>query len=311
MKKKKIYELPSNTLYTNYKAEVFASGMIQEGIRKNKIRIIRKGRAKRNVAKEVDRLACDFSSQEEIYTIYTNKRDLYDSLPKGVFHEAGSSSKAQQKSAVLKSIEKGKKEEFNARYFFKPFEMFLDEVLINLQLYERQLERPHSHPDFINLFVNNWKFIKDIPLDKALFLLNFLSQSNRITRGEQIAQILGSFLGCDVSIQNDVEPVSFQIPHKWILGKGELGKNSFIGNTFIDTLPIVNLKIANLRQEYKELVYSGSAARKQLHILLDLFIPADAQLRIHIEGYKEETLFKLTSNAEKSAILGFSTRLEY
>lgn len=312
MKKKKVEQYTSltNTLYTNYKAEIFACGMIQDGLEQDKVRIIRKGKAKRGVSKEVEKIAYEVTNKAEVYTIYTHKRDLYDSLPKGLFHDAGVSDKKQQKSAILKSIEKGREEEFNARYFFKPFEMFLDYILIKTQLYERQLEKPQSHPEFVNLFVHNWKFLKGVPLDKALFLLNFLSQSHRITSSTQIALILGYFLECDVRIENSFEVVNIRTPHQWKLGEGRLGQSSFIGGVFVDTLPIVLIKITNLPQKYKDLIYAESAARKQLHILLDLFIPADAQLHIQIEGRKEETLFALASNAEQPAILGFSTILQ-
>ena len=312
MKKKKNQQYTSltNTLYTNYKAEIFACGMIQDGLERDKVRIIRKGKAKRGIAKEVEKIVYEIANKGEIYTIYAHKRDLYDSLPKGLFHDAGISNKKQQKSAILKSIEKGREEEFNARYFFKPFEMFLDYILIGAQLYERQLEKPQSHPEFVNLFVHNWKFLKGVPLDKALFLLNFLSQSHRITNSLQIARILGYFLECDVQIENSFEVVNIQTPHQWKLGEGRLGQSSFIGGVFEDTLPVVLIKITNLPKKHKDLIYLESPARKQLHILLDLFIPADAQLNVHIEGRKEETLFALNSDTKPSAILGFSTILQ-
>ncbi|MDO4230152.1 MAG: type VI secretion system baseplate subunit TssG [Capnocytophaga sp.] len=312
MKKKKNEQYTSlaNTLYTNYKAEVFACGMIQDGLSRDKVRIIRKGKAKRSVSKEVEKIVYEEANKANIYTIYIHKRDLYDSLPKGLFHDAGISNKKQQKSAILKSIEKGREEEFNARYFFKPFEMFLDYILIGAQLYERQLEKPQTHPEFVNLFVHNWKFLKGVPLDKALFLLNFLSQSHRITNNEEIAQILSYFLECDVRIENSFEVVNMRTPHQWRLGEGNLGQSSFIGGVFVDTLPVVLIKITNLPQKHRDLIYTKSTARKQLHILLDLFIPADAQLNVRIEGRKQESLFALASDAEPSAILGFSTILQ-
>lgn len=309
-KKNEQYTSLKNTLYTNYKAEVVACGMIQDGLDRDKIRIIRKGKAKRSVSKEVEKIVYQIVNKAEIYTIYAHKRDLYDSLPKGLFHDASVPNKKQQKSIILKSIEKGREEEFNARYFFKPFEIFLDYTLIRAQLYERQLEKPQSYPEFINLFVHNWKFLKGIPLDKALFLLNFLSQSHRITSSTQIAQILGHFLECDVRIEHSFEVVNIPTPHQWKLGEGRLGQSSFIGGIFTDTLPVVSIKITNLSQSNKDLIHLESPSRKQLHILLDLFIPADAQLKIQIQGRKEETQFVLAPNAAQPAILGFSTILQ-
>ncbi|ATA90326.1 hypothetical protein CAPN001_14980 [Capnocytophaga stomatis] len=304
--------LSKNTLYTNYKAEVFASVMVEKGIEKDKIRIIRKGKALRGAYKEVDSITYEDTENDTYYAIHTHRRDLYDSLPKGLFHSnvTNFSNKKQLKDRILKSIEIGRQEEKNARFFFKPFEFHIDRMFITTQLYERRLEKPHLHSDFINLFVHDWEFLKEIPLEKALFVLNFLSQSYRITSGEQIAHILSFFLECDVTLENTIKTQNISTSYQWKLGTEPLGETSFIGGSFASTYPSVSVCISGLPSKYKELIYPESSIRKQFRSLLDLFIPADAQLDLQIRGNEQETTFSLASEQGGNSILGFSTRLQ-
>lgn len=295
-----------NTLYSNYKAEVFASVMVETGIDQDKIRVIRKGKAFRNVKKEIDSILYEYTDNDAHYTIYTHRRDLYDSLPKGLFHSGASN--ISDKKRVLKHIEIGRQEEANARLFFKPFELFIDRALIATQLYERRLEKPLSHPDFINLFTHHWFFLKEMPLDKALFVLNFLSQSYRITSSEQIAGILSFFLESKVTIDNTLKTENIESSHKWKLGDAPLGKSSFIGGCFKDTFPVILVFISELPLKFKDLIYVNSPIRKQLLAVLDLFIPADAQLVLNIKGCSQDTAFCLSP--EKDTVLGFSTQLQ-
>ncbi len=304
--------LSKNTLHTNYKAEVFASVMVEKGIEKDKIRIVRKGKALRGVYKEVDNIVFEDTENDAYYAIYTHRRDLYDSLPKGLFHSnvTNFSNKKQLKNRILKSIEIGRQEEKNARFFFKPFEFFIDRIFIATQLYERRLEKPHLYPDFVNLFLHDWAFLKEIPLEKALFVLNFLSQSYRITSGKQIAYILSFFLECEVTLENTFKTQNINTSYQWKLGEEPLGETTFIGGSFISTYPVISVRISGLPLKYRELIYPESSIRKQFCSLLDLFIPADAQLDLQIRGNEQDTTFSLSSEQGAVAILGYSTRLQ-
>lgn len=307
---KKTIKLLKNTLYTNFKAEIFTSFLLEQGIQEQNIRIVRLGKALQKVKKEVQELRYQQTQNEAYYGVYTHRRDLYDSLPKGLFHTHITylTDKKRLKSQLLKRIELAREEEKNARLFFKPFEFFIDRALMATQWYERRLEKPLSHPDFVHLFCENWAFLKEMPLDKALFIINFLSQSYRITSGEQIAQIVSFFLECDVTIKTSFQKQTIKTAYQWALGEQALGESSFVGGDFSDTLPIIEVVISQLPLQYMELIYQDSPIRKQFSSLLDLFIPADAHLSLLIKGKEEDTAFSLS--VQRDTILGFSTRLQ-
>lgn len=303
------HNLLKNTLATNFKAEVFACALIEKGVDKENIKIIRKGKSYRGVRKEVDKIIEEHTYKGDFYSIHIHRRDLYESLPKGLFHNTNSiAQKNKEKTTLLKIIKQGEKEEAYGRLFFKPFELFIDRAFILTQLYERRLEKPFEYNDFVSLFVAHWPFLKKMPLDKAFFLINFLSQGHRITESEQIASILSFFLECNVTVKNSFKSFCLKASHHWKLGKEKLGKSSIIGNELVDTLPVIIIRVDNLPWKYKNFIFPNSEERKQVNSLLDMFIPADAEIEFNIKGNAKEGVFIL-SDSEKPAILGYSTIL--
>ncbi len=301
--------LLKNTLATNFKAEVFACALIERGVDKYNIKIIRKGKSYRGVRKEVDKIVEEHTSKGNLYSIHIHRKDLYESLPKGLFHSTNSiAPKNKEKTTLLKIIKQGEKEEAYARLFFKPFEQFIDRTFILAQLYERRLEKPYEYDDFVRLFVPYWSFLKKMPLDKAFFLVNFLSQGHRITDSEEFASILSFFLECDVKVEETFRSFRLKASHHWKLGEGILGKSSIIGSEFVDALPVIIIRVNNLPWKYKNFIFNESEERKQVKALLDMFIPANAEIEFHIKGDTKENVFVL-SDTEKPAILGYSTIL--
>lgn len=303
------HNLLKNTLATNFKAEVFACALIEKGVDKENIKIIRKGKSYRGVRKEVDKIIEEHTYKGDFYSIHIHRRDLYESLPKGIFHNTNSiAQKNKEKTTLLKIIKQGEKEEAYARLFFKPFEQFIDQAFIFTQLYERRLEKPFEYDDFVNLFVVHWPFLKGMPLDKAFFIIKFLSQGYRITDSEQIASILSFFLECEVTVENTFKHFRLRTSHHWKLGKEKLGRSSIIGNKLVEMLPVIIIRVNNLPWKYKNFIFQNSEERKQVNSLLEMLIPADAEIEFHINGNTKGGVFIL-SDTEKPAILGYSTIL--
>lgn len=303
----------NNTLYTDFKAELVASGLVESGISMDTLRILRKGKALRGKAKEIDQISWENSEHtfSEFLNIHIHKRDLYESLPEGLFHQGTTSENKRGKMSVLESIKQNKQEEFNARYFFKPFEISIDRMLVSAQLYERRLEKREKHSEFIHLLTADWKILQTMPLHKALFILNFLSQSHRITSPEQISQILSVFLDCQVVIEQTCSTIFIPDDTKWKLGDdARLGLTTFMGGGITDCFPVVNVRLNNLQRKHKELLSAESPAYKQFISLLDLFLPADVELVLSMKSVSEETSFLLSDRQEEVPILGLTTVLK-
>lgn len=302
---------PVNTLYTDYRAELYIAGLIDRGLSIDSIKMLRKGKAQRGKAKEVDSVSWEYAQDElvEYLSVYVNKRDLYDSLPEGLFHDSSISERKKGKVGIINMIRKSREEEFHARFFFKPFEMAIDRMLISAQLYEQCLEKRDVHKEFIRLLHNDWKVLRNIPLDKALFILTFLSQRYRISEVEQISQILSVILDCSVSIQQESKLVDFEDENRWHLGDGRLGLTTFIGGKLTDNFPVFNIRLEGLHRKYWKLINPDNSAHLQLQRILDLFFPADAEVILTFKVASQEASFTLSDKLEHAPLLGFTTLL--
>ncbi len=298
-----------NTLYTDYRAEFVAACLIENGVDPADVRIIREGLNKRG--KNIDRIVLENSLDRftQYLTIYSRKRNLYESLPEGIFHRRMDVSDKKNKQSVIDYIRHEKQTAVSASFFFRPFEMSIDRFLVEANLYEMRLEKRNKHDDFIRLFGSMWQMLHVFPLDKALLIVSLLSQIYRLTKPEQIAEILSVFFDCAV----DIELTYRQMPIiadqcDWSLGENVLGVSTVIGGEILDYFPIMEVRINSLSPKYKDLLFENTAAYSNFVDIMDLFMPADAELNININVAKDGAAFLLTED-ESAPLLGYSTVL--
>lgn len=299
-----------NTLYTDYRPEFVAACIVDSGFETDEVRLIRQGVSKGG--KSIERVNREYSrgNMEEYLNIYARKRGLYDSLPEGLFHQRMDIRNRKNKNEVLDSFKKEREIELSARFFFRPFEISIDRMLINVQLYEMHLEKRNKHVDFVRLLSSYWDILRKLPLDKALFVISLLSQCYRLTDAGQIAEVLSVLLGCEVEIRFSYKTMTFgTCESNWNLGSNLLGIDSVIGEQVEDAYPVMEISIKGFRRSQRDLILEGSEANKQFMEILDLFVPADAEISLNADVAKEEGSFFMSDSPSLCPILGFTTIL--
>lgn len=301
--------LEKNTLYTNYRPEFVAACLIDSGCEKDKVRLIREGKG--SGGKSISKISHEYSKGQmmEYVNIYTRKRGLYDTLPEGFFHTRMDIKNKKNKSNVVDSFRRSREIELGARFFFRPFEIAIDRMLINAHLYEMSLEKRTKYDHFVRLLSSHWPILRDLPLDKALFAINLFSQCYRLTTPKQVAEVMSVFLGCEVNIEMKFETITLETDCDWVLGESSLDVNTVIGESIEDSFPVMEVNIKGLRRSQRGLVLEGDAAHKQFMDILDFFVPADAELRFHVEVAQEDAIFFLSDAPDLTPILGFTTIL--
>ncbi len=302
--------IEKNTLYTDYRAEFVAACLIESGLSADEVRLIREGLSKGG--KAIDKISWEYSSDNfsKYLSIYTRKRDMYESLPEGLFHKRLDVDDKKSMESVIESFKHARQVALSASFFFKPFEIEIDRMLIEANLYEMRLEKKDKHDDFVRLLGTYWPILQNLSLDKALFVIAFFSQSYRLTSTEQIAEVLSVFLGCKVDINLSYEKLTLKSDDcKWILGERSLDISTVLGDSISDYFPVMDIQINGLSSKYKDLIYPDSLAYKQFLNIIELFTPADAEINININVDKREVSFYLNEIPSKAPILGFSTVL--
>lgn len=301
--------LDKNTLYTNYKPEFVAACIVDSGFETDEVRLLREGVNKGG--KTISKVCREYSrgNMAEYLDIYTRRRGMYDSLPEGLFHHRMDIRDRKNRSEVVESFKKEREVELSARIFFRPFEITIDRMLIQAQRYEMALEKRNKSDEFVRLLSSYWGLLKRLPLDKSLFVISLLSQCYRLTTPQQISEVLSVLLGCEVNIQLSYKQMKMETDCDWELGKSKLGVDSVIGEHIEDAFPVVEISINGLRRSQRGLVMKGTKAYDQFMEILDLFIPADAEIEIFSTVAPEEAMFFMSDLPELAPILGITSTI--
>jgi hypothetical protein len=77
-----------NSPTTDFKAEIIAASLIEQGYDPSRILLIREGSFKRGFSKDIEEVSLHFSAQDlsDYLHIKTNRESIYDILPEGIFH---------------------------------------------------------------------------------------------------------------------------------------------------------------------------------------------------------------------------------
>lgn len=302
-------EFVRNAVHTDYRADFVAATMVEGGVSIDQVRLLRLGLSKSG--KNIASIEKNFSRDEliDFIDVHARKRDLYESLPEGLFHQRVSFNNGPQGgSSLMKLMEQTRREAFNARFFFRPFEMAIDRISLLAQLYEVCLEKKEKHDEFVRLLSGYWSVLQSIPTEKALVIVYFIAISHRLVDAKQIAKVISVFLDCQVSVERKYRRLTYKTDGGWSLGKGCLEKATVLGDEVVLSLPVVVVRMENVPFYRKELFGTENKEFKKLEAILNMFIPADAELEIQMEVERNDRLFQLTDNGGYS-VLGCTTIL--
>ena len=229
----------ANYADTDFRPEVIAASLAEQGFDPELIMIIRDGAARRGISKEVEDILLLFSEhtlQDHLY-IKTNKEGGYDMLPQGLFHKPLFKKKfLKDKEEALEEIRIHREEEFFARKFFQLFEAMTDETSIEAQLFEIRYDKKISNPEFVNLFVRFWPVLKLLEHRQAVFFMHIIPILHKVrSLNEEVEEALSYLLDVPVRVS------TISLPAKKVdrffeshVGCNEIGVDMVLGNSFDD-----------------------------------------------------------------------------
>jgi hypothetical protein len=301
-----------NTIGTDFKAEVVASGLISAGMDAGKLLIVRHRGDKKDVSKDIDKLEYwypGFDMMEYLY-IYTSRHSIYDSLPEGLFHQTSGYGKAKSKEDIIHEIREQRGKEQAVRNFFRPFEMAADKILIDAQAYEQKYDKAHFHRNLTNILNEYWGILQYLTTGQALLFIRIIPFVEG-TSGDMdlTATIMSVILDCPVSIcRGEKSKVNLEAPDCVKLGEWKLGINSVLGDTTEYASPDLVIHIGPVNLEQMRLFESGRNNDLILKELVDLMIPFDRNTVVRYRVNKSEAKFRLSGQGH-TAYLGINTTL--
>lgn len=271
-----------NSVESDYKGEVVAAGIIESGSDIEQVYISRLGNASRGYSKDIEYIETGISGQgtSTHAGIFINRPGIYDSLPEGIFHKIKSYPINKTKEEIIAEMRRLHKEENTARQLFRPFEQAVDNVLINAQLYERQLDKKYTNRNFVNIFSRMWPIVDLLPLHKAVLFIEIIPLISKIAcRPATVSSVMSALLDIPVTVKRGKRTL-FKVDRSILprLCEMRLDINAIIGDTFSDGRFYTDIRMGPMPED--KLVYyrTDKNGKKTIQSLTDILLPADSEI---------------------------------
>lgn len=300
---------------TDYKAEVIAAEMIENGIPAEQIIIFMLGPLKRPYSKDVDTIADEISDYDhkEYFMVKTPKEGVYDMLPEGLFHLPNSHKSAKTEKEIIDSIKKRREEERNARRFFLPFEATISHLSVQMALYENTIDKRSHYDELIKLFSPHWKIFQYLDTRQANIFIHILPVIHDIRDEHKIIETIIELMFL-LPVQITVRRQFSLKPDKFIisdLANARLGVDFTTGNNMYDDGDdeiLINIGPLDNGQ-FQQFMAEGNG-RKILELLCDYLLPVHIDIVTEFELKEEDKITRFFDEKNNmNCTLGINTYL--
>lgn len=298
----------------DFKAEVIASELLEQGADPDRVLVLMTGALKRTVSKDVhliEEFTADYDHRT--YTLIRAVREgLYDMLPQRLFHQPPASRSLTEKELV-KAIRQREEEERQARRFFLPFESALNFLRTQLALYEYRLDKRTQYNDLVDIFSPHWPIFQYLDARQADIFLHLLPIIHEIRDDHRVIEdILQMMLLLPVSIRLQQQvPQHNAHPVFSTMGDCRLGVDLTTGNAVLDEgMDELVVSIGPVENKIQKQFMPGGKNHAMLQSLLDYLLPVHLDSTTEFIMPQEERFTRLAdAESELNAVLGEDTYL--
>lgn len=309
----------SHTLFSgldkDFKAEVIAAEMVEQGTAADRILILLLGAMKRTFSKDVNSIADELSEYDhkEYVIVKTTKEGIYDMLPQGLFHQPTVNKSGKTDQELIKAIKQRKVEERNARKFFLPFEATINFLRMQMAMYENRLDKRSHYDDLVSIFSDHWEIFKYLDTRQANIFLHLIPIMHDIRDDHPVIETVFEMmflLPVQIILRNQLP----QHPAEPILsrmGENMLGVNLTTGNALYDEgVDEISVTIGPMQNEDLRQFLPGGINNKILQLLSDYLLPVHLDI---ITEFMLDDKYKMTrladAESDLNSILGEETYL--
>ncbi|MEO6231105.1 MAG: type VI secretion system baseplate subunit TssG [Ferruginibacter sp.] len=302
-------------LETDFKAEVVAAEMVDNGINPEQIMIILLGPQKRTYSKDVEAVIEETSdyNHKEYTLVKTHKEGIYDMLPEGLFHTPAAPKSITTEREVINFIKQQRIEERNARRFFLPYEAAINHLRIQMAVYEGRLDKSVHYSELLSIFASHWEIFKFLNTNQSNIFLQLLPLIHDIRDDYTIASAIFKMIFLlPVKITEQPQQVfKSEKPVYSTLADAMLGVNFTTGNeVYYSGEDEIKITLGPLTNEQLKEFSPGTRNSKILELLCDYLLPVHVETFIEFELQKGNKTTRLaTKENDYNATLGLSTYL--
>lgn len=303
------------TLDQDFRAEVIAAEMVEQGIEPDMILILMLGALKRSFSKDVASIEEELSEYDhkEYQVLKTPREGIYDMLPEGLFHHPTSHKSAKTEKEIIKIMKVRKEEERTARKFFVPFEATINHQRMQMALYENRLDKRSHYDDLVSIFSSHWEIFQYLDPRQANIFIHLIPILHDVRDDhpviEKIIEMI-FLLPVQVNLRSELPlmPADASLTN---LGAGTLGVDFTTGNLrFDDGADEVHIKIGPLSKETLQQFVAGTTNSKILQLLIDYLLPIHVEIITDFDLAEGDRELGLSDDAgDDNSMLGEDTFL--
>ena len=159
----------------DFKAEIIAAEIAEQGIDPDQILLQMLGLLKRTYSNDVKVVETEILEDHKEYTIVKAAREgIYDMLPQSLFHHPTPHKSARSEKEIIATMKRRREEELNARKFFLPFEATINHLRIEMALHENRLDKRAQYDDLVQLFAGHWEIFQYLNARQANIFLHLI-----------------------------------------------------------------------------------------------------------------------------------------
>ena len=296
-----------NSIYTDFRSDVIAAGIVENGFDIDKVLILRSDAKSHRTDKEIESIEFkpDYEGDNDnVLVIKTNRYGIYDNLPEGIFHSADGLSQ-NSKEAIVESIRRQNEQEFFIRRFFSLFEAEVERSRTDIRLVELRYDRPGKHRNFVNSMLPFWPAIRIMDTQTAVLFTRTVPYLSDIRNSyTKTARAIATIMGYDVKIETEMREVKQAVKYPR-LSVMRLGVNSILKGKYHEMVAVVKFQP---NRESLHRMLPGMDKRVVAEALLEIFMPQNVNCEIRITSKPEDCTSRFGDNNEP-CILGVNFRL--
>ena len=291
----------------DYRAEVLAGEIVDSSDQEIYVSMNRQGNFRRNFDRDVIGITpLEDHTLYEKFQLKMNREGFYDFLPEELFHFDQIKKTNEVQTFTQKHIVK-KQEEDNARAFFSPFEDAFSQLMLQLEIIEKNNADQAFADEFLPAFFNTNHFKFD-QIQHAK--LNYFLPLSYKFRGklEFIEYILRSMLNVQLTCTFKKDKQTISHNSKFIIGDQDfamLGVNSVLGNNFNAEVDLCEIHVYELERYQADQFQVSGLSYHLINHVLDYFLPAQFIFSIHLNFKSNQNYFSIGSDTDVS-ILGYN-----
>jgi hypothetical protein len=297
-----------NRLTIDLRVEFVLADLLMQGFNLEDVSIFSNSVFRRNYHRDIEKveLLKDNRGRNKLW-LTVNRDGIYDKLPEDLFHQPGELGPNSGKEKIIQEIKVQDGLENASRSFFLPFEQEFYNLLVNLELKEREFLFESNNPEPGDFFDSLWDFPEFLDEQQKNKLGVLMPALHKIVGNpELMAQLISLISANDVEVFNS-EPNTMKMDVYPVLGETHLGKDSILGGELRDLRPSLTVRIfVDDLTRLEE--YLPDGIRIKIHdYLVKLFAPYDTPISLVPDFSRTSSSFLIENNESYLGRLNYTT----